>query len=149
MSTDPAFPALDEHILKAYQTTIVNLVLNTNRIAEKLHCNPTDLQVLHIIELAGSITPKALADRIHLTTGGVTVVLDRLEKDNLITREKHPTDRRSILITLSSSKRRAEINAAYEEYAEDFLTRLSHFAEKDKEIILRFLEELNAVGIPE
>ena len=140
--------SLQERLLKAYRVMIANLVINTNRIAEKLGCNASDLQVLHLVELAGTITPKELADRTNLTTGGITVVLDRLEKENLIRREKHPTDRRSILIKLNSSTRREEVDAAYKEYAENFLKGLSHYSEKDMLIILSFLEEINESGIP-
>src|SRR6478752_338205 len=121
MSNKPPERALKEDILQAFRLTIVNVILNNNRIAEKLHCNPSDLQVLHAVELAGSITPKELADQTDLTTGGITVVLDRLEKENLIKREKNPADRRSLLITLSSSERLDEIQAAYQEYADRLL----------------------------
>jgi DNA-binding MarR family transcriptional regulator len=141
--------SLEEDILKAFRMTIVNLVLNTNRIADKLGCNPSDLQVLHLVELAGAITPKELAQRTNLTTGGITVVLDRLEKENFIRREKHPTDRRSLLITLSSSKRRGEVDEVYKEYAENFLKTLSHYTQADMKVILGFLEEINKRGIPE
>ena len=136
--------SLEAQVLQVFRETIVNLVLNNNQIAERLHSNPTDLQVLHIIELAdGPLTPKELAQRTNLTTGGMTVVLDRLEKENLIKREKHPTDRRSLLITLNDSERRAEIDGAYAEYAESFLKMLSTYNEGEIKTILSFLKNIN------
>ena len=135
--------SLQTEILKAFRLTIINVVLNTNRIAERLGCNPSDLQVLHAVELAGALTPKELAERAGLTSGGVTVVLDRLEKEGLIKREKNPQDRRSLLITLNPGPRLAEIQAAHQVYAENLLQILAEYNAEDLQTILKFLGELN------
>jgi DNA-binding MarR family transcriptional regulator len=137
---------IEDQILEAFRQHIVNLILNTNRIAESLAVNPSDLQVLHAVELAGAITPKELAAQAHLTTGGITVVLDRLEKEGLIRREKNPADRRSLLITLNEGPRLDEVHAAYAVYADDLLKILSHYTGNDLQTILRFLDELNGSG---
>src|SRR4051812_40510509 len=130
---------LQAEILKAFRLTIINVVLNTNRIAERLGCNPSDLQVLHAIELGGALTPKELTERAGLTSGGVTVVLDRLEKEQLIKREKNPHDRRSLLITLNPGPRLDEIQAAHQIYAENMLNILAQYDARDMQTILKFL----------
>lgn len=58
----------------------------------------------HTIEIvghAGSIKMKDLAKKIGVTTGTLTVGIDRLEKKNLLVRKPHKTDRRSYLIELT------------------------------------------------
>ncbi|MCG8565760.1 MAG: MarR family transcriptional regulator [Desulfobacterales bacterium] len=58
----------------------------------------------HTIEIvghAGSIKMKDLAKKIGVTTGTLTVGIDRLEKKNLLVRKPHETDRRSYLIELT------------------------------------------------
>jgi DNA-binding MarR family transcriptional regulator len=147
MSNIPSHSTLEESILKAFRQTIVNLIINNNRIAEKLQFNPSDLQVLHLVELAGCITPKELAERTNLTTGGMTVVLDRLEKENLIKREKHPSDRRSLLITLSSGERIEEIHGMYTEYGEKFNEILTHYTDTELLTILSFLDKINQSSV--
>lgn len=138
---------LQAGILKAFRLTIINVVLNNNRIAERLGCNPSDLQVLHAIELGGALTPKELAERAGLTSGGITVVLDRLEKEGIIKREKNPHDRRSLLVNLNPGPRLDEIHAAYEVYAENMLNLLSKYGPDELQTILKFLGEIN--GSPE
>ena len=58
----------------------------------------------HTIEIvghAGSIKMKDLAQKIGVTTGTLTVGIDRLEKKNLLIRKPHERDRRSYLIELT------------------------------------------------
>lgn len=58
----------------------------------------------HTIEIvghAGSIKMKHLAEKVGVTTGTLTVNIDKLEKMGLLKRVPHQTDRRSILIELT------------------------------------------------
>ena len=58
----------------------------------------------HAVEILGHSGPvkmKELAQKIGVTTGTLTVAVDRLEKKNLMRRKPHATDRRSILIELT------------------------------------------------
>lgn len=70
----------------------------------------------HAIEIvghAGSIKMKELAKKIGVTTGTLTVAVDRLEKKGLLVRKPHETDRRSYLIELTP-----EGKACFEEHHE-------------------------------
>ena len=58
----------------------------------------------HAIEIVGHSGPikmKDLAEKIGVTTGTLTVAVDRLEKKELMKRKPHETDRRSYLIELT------------------------------------------------
>ena len=58
----------------------------------------------HTIEIvghAGPIKMKNLAEKIGVTTGTLTVAVDRLEKKKLLVRKPHDTDRRAFLIELT------------------------------------------------
>ncbi len=58
----------------------------------------------HAIEIVGHSGPikmKDLAEKIGVTTGTLTVAVDRLEKKGLMKRKPHETDRRSYLIQLT------------------------------------------------
>jgi hypothetical protein len=48
-----------------------------------------------------------LADRIGLTTGSVTSMLDRLEKTGCVTRSPHPSDRRKVIVRATETARDA------------------------------------------
>ena len=53
----------------------------------------------------GRITMSALADGVALTTGGVTRLADRLEKDGLVQRVSCPSDRRVVYLALTEQGR--------------------------------------------
>ena len=77
---------------------LAGAIIFNQQVAESLGVNATDLQCLNLLELQGALTPGDLARCCGLTTGGVTVVLDRLEKAGYVRREANPRDRRSLLI---------------------------------------------------
>ncbi len=54
-----------------------------------------------IVGHEGAIKMKDLAEKIGVTTGTLTVGIDRLEKKKLLERKPHETDRRSFLIELT------------------------------------------------
>ena len=53
------------------------------------------------LALSGPLTQRRLGDRVGLSTGAVTGLVDRLEKHGVCRREPHPTDRRSSYVTLT------------------------------------------------
>ena len=62
------------------------------------------LPQMHTLEILGQQSPlrmKELAAKMGVTTGTLTVNVDRLEKQGLVARIPHETDRRSILVALT------------------------------------------------
>lgn len=98
MAKQSARAQLNTAVIAAIRRMVMGAVLSNQRKAEVLGLHPTDLQILNILEMAGAATPKQLAEATRLTTGGITVALDRLELARYIKREANPTDRRSVLI---------------------------------------------------
>ena len=63
---------------------IARVILSNQKIAAKLKINTIDLQCLNMIDILGGETkPSEIAKMTGLTTGGVTVMLDRLEKKRI------------------------------------------------------------------
>jgi DNA-binding MarR family transcriptional regulator len=63
---------------------------------------------MHALEMLGHMgapTMKALAGRLGVTTGTVTSMIDRLEKENMVERRKNPHDRRSTILALTDTGR--------------------------------------------
>ena len=72
---------------------IARVILANQKIAAKLKINNIDLQCLNMIDiLGGEAKPGEIAAMTGLTTGGVTVMLDRLEKKGYIERTPNPND---------------------------------------------------------
>lgn len=82
-------------VIQAYQASVDDFDRETARL---LGVNGTDLRCLEHLITAGELTPSELGDRLNLTTGSVTAMLDRLEKLDLLVRSPHPGDRRKITV---------------------------------------------------
>ncbi len=65
---------------------------------------PLTLSQIHAVEILnsqGALKMKELAEKMGVTTGTLTVLVDRLEKAGLVERRPHETDRRSIRVLLT------------------------------------------------
>lgn len=64
------------------------------------------LAQIHTIEVLGNhgdLRMKDLAQKLGITTGTLTVQIDKLVKSNLIERRNHPEDRRAIIVALTQA----------------------------------------------
>jgi hypothetical protein len=75
-------------------------------------------------------------------TGGVTVVLDRLENAGYIRRSSNPSDRRSVLVGLVHARQK-KVTANYDLVQKQFEAVLAGFTDKELETILRFFSAAN------
>jgi DNA-binding MarR family transcriptional regulator len=69
---------------------------------EYLGINRTDTRCLDIIERRGRVTAGDLATESGLTTGAITVALDRLERAGYVRRVRDATDRRRVLVEVTN-----------------------------------------------
>jgi DNA-binding MarR family transcriptional regulator len=60
-----------------------------------------DLETLTELDLEGPLTPSQLAEDLLLTSGGMTVRLNRLQAAGLIERQPNPRDGRGVLVRLT------------------------------------------------
>jgi DNA-binding MarR family transcriptional regulator len=70
-------------------------------LAHAADISATDLDALEHLEADGPLTQRQLGERLSLTSGAITMLVDRLERLGLVRRGPHPTDRRYILLELS------------------------------------------------
>jgi DNA-binding MarR family transcriptional regulator len=59
-----------------------------------------DYSVLRMLQLEGDLSPTRLADLVVRSSGGMTQILDRLERAGLVARRPDPTDRRKVTVAL-------------------------------------------------
>jgi DNA-binding MarR family transcriptional regulator len=102
--------------------------------------------IVHIIEaeeLGQPLTPARLAERIALTSGATSILLNRLEEGGHIRRTRQNSDRR--VVTLHST---AEIQAAadafYEPLAKQLGAVLADYPPADLQLIADVVTRLNA-----
>jgi DNA-binding MarR family transcriptional regulator len=89
-----------------------------------------DYSVLRVLQLSGSpyrMSPSELADLVVRSSGGMTQILDRLERAGLVERGADPSDRRKVLVGLTGAGLRTaeRANAAYAAERERVLAPLT------------------------
>ncbi|MCU7258154.1 MarR family transcriptional regulator, partial [Pseudomonas aeruginosa] len=89
------------------------VVLYQHKIAEQLDVYNHDWTTIDMLSETGPITAGELGRRVGLTTGSVTALVDRLERAGYVKRERHPKDRRSIMI-VPQYEDKSEVQHAYE-----------------------------------
>ena len=65
------------------------------------HLGGSALQVLSLLALHGTQNAGTLARTAGLSSGGLTTVVDRLERADMVTRRRLSTDRRVVLVALA------------------------------------------------
>ncbi len=134
--------ASDKIILEIRKFIAAAIFFNT-QAAEKAGLSLTDMQIIHMLQLYGPATPGRLATWSGLSTGGVTVALDRLQKAGYIRREPNPVDRRSLIVTLAPVRIR-KVAGMYEEVERETRRLLGTLAECDLDAVIRFFERLRS-----
>ncbi len=139
----PPVTIADRVVLEIRKFIAAGIFFNA-QAAEKAGLGLTDLQLLHMLQLYGPSTPSRLAAWTLLSSGGVTVALDRLEKGGYLRREANPADRRSLLITLIPTHLR-KLVTMYEGVENETRRLLATLPQGDLEAVVRFFEAMQAV----
>ncbi|HEX5431440.1 MAG TPA: MarR family transcriptional regulator [Bryobacteraceae bacterium] len=140
--SSPKRAELAQALSREVRKFIAGAILYNERVAASVGLNGTDLQCLHVLELGEAATPGDLARWTGLTTGGVTVVLDRLERAGYIQRFPNPSDRRSTLVRLVRA-RLGKLQPFYRSKSDLLARALSKFDESDLRVILDFFMQTN------
>lgn len=133
---------LHETVINCLRQFIAGSILYNQQIADRVGLRLTDMQCINVLELMGPSTPGELARFTGLTTGGVTVMLDRLEKGGYLKREPNPRDRRSVLVHLDPAKVR-KMQAFYGEINQRMAALLDETPERELRSVVKLLSKMN------
>jgi DNA-binding MarR family transcriptional regulator len=134
---------LHEAVIGNLRQFIAGSILYNQQIADRVGLRLSDMQCINALELMGPSTPGELARFTGLTTGGVTVMLDRLEKGGYLKREPNPRDRRSVLVRLNPAKAK-KLQAFYGEVNERMDALLDATPERELRSVVNLLSKMNA-----
>ena len=126
----------------------------TQAAAERLGLNAPDLGYLAAIAQEEPLTAGRLAELTGLTTGAITGVIDRLERDGFVRREPDPTDRRRVIIRTvpERMRERAEVFASSQrawaemsaQYSDDELAFIIDFMRRSTAVLKEETAKLRA-----
>jgi DNA-binding MarR family transcriptional regulator len=130
----------DEHVLTAaairsllYRRDVA-VARHRAAVARTLALN--DIEMLALVHLAeqGELSPSALGKALDLSSGGVTALVQRLERHGHVTRTPHPTDRRSTLIGLTPATA-DRLNEAESPPYEELAALTAALAEPERRVV--------------
>lgn len=115
-------------------------------IADRLGIGATELKCYSVLRQSGPITAGELGERVSLTTGAITGVVDRLEAAGLARRVRDPSDRRRVVLELlSNPERERTLLALYEPLGRAITALVEGYSEAERATLLQFLEQASTV----
>ena len=113
-------------------------VLNEN--ISKFGLNLTDFSVLDLLFQKGEQTTQKIGEKMLITSGSITYIVNKLEKMELICRNKSKTDKRITYIKLTKKGRETifellplqieKINEIFSDFSREDLINLNHLLKK-------------------
>lgn len=121
-------------------------VLFHSAVADRLGVSATDVKCYSILRQLGPLTAGELAERMSLTTGAITGVIDRLEKAHLVQRGQDPTDRRRVVVTLVHNPEREHmLNQLYLPMGQAIEALVTGYSADERATIADFLSKATEV----
>jgi DNA-binding MarR family transcriptional regulator len=100
------------------------------------------IHTIEVLGIHGTLRMKELAEKLGITTGTLTVQIEKLVKADLIERCEHPDDRRSIVVRLTQTG--LQIHRLHNQLHLDLVQDLTRHIEPEQEAVLRdCLEKMN------
>ncbi|MFE0453785.1 MarR family winged helix-turn-helix transcriptional regulator [Streptomyces sp. NPDC058914] len=150
----PRPPATPAQALSAMDDLIATHLVGQQEMAQRLGLNVTDLTCFAYVLQAGEnlLTAGELATRVHVTTGAVTGILNRLERAGYVTRRPDPHDRRRVRVAAEpDAVARAHalygpyydrLNTLFADYSPDEIAVLTDWFTRAKALANAYRQEL-------
>lgn len=117
-------------------------------MSERLGLSAAELLALAHLSVDGPLGPTELTHRLHMTTGAMTAMLDRLAGRDYIVREPHASDRRRIVVRLTREGR-DRIFTQVHGMADEVVAISGRLDSDARRVVIRYVEELSgAIGTP-
>lgn len=114
------------------------------RAANRFGIGRTDPQLIDRLRSEGAQTPTELARSVGLTSGGMSIALERLERIGYIRRSQHPDDRRRVLVEATSAVVPLE-DEVFGPLIKEMKSHLDTYGDGDLSTIRDFLDRAAAV----
>jgi MarR family transcriptional regulator, 2-MHQ and catechol-resistance regulon repressor len=124
---------------KAFQA----LQLHAYASIRSLGLGLSDFGILEVLLHKGPTPVNAIGAKINLTSGSISVAIDRLEARGLVERKNDPEDRRTRTVFLTAQGRRL-IDCAFTEHAQAMERAATGLAPSERAQAIRLLKKLGA-----
>ena len=100
------------------------------------------VHTIEVLGVHGALRMKELSEKLGITTGTLTVQIEKLVKAELVKRCEHPTDRRAIVVDLTPAGQaiHTQHNQLHLELVNDLTSGISS---EDTQVLTACLEKMN------
>jgi len=113
-------------------------------VSGRMEMTAAELLAIAHIGMEGPLGPTELAHRLHLRTGAVTALLDRLAARDYVAREPHPSDRRKLIVRLTETGR-DDTMSVLGTMVDDVVGYVKTLPREDQQTVGRFIDGLVTV----
>ncbi|NVK87895.1 MAG: winged helix-turn-helix transcriptional regulator [Gammaproteobacteria bacterium] len=124
-----------EELLISLRRIIRSIDLHSKKLNKESGMTGPQLLVLQEIEKQDGVTAKGIADKVNLSQGTVTSILDRLESRELVQRERSSEDRRRISLHLTEQAIEL-LRKAPKPLQDHFIERFKQLEEWEQNLLL-------------
>ena len=124
-------------LVREYTSAILRHAAAT---AKRMSLEASELAALEHLQAAGPMTHKRLGERLSMSPGAVTAMIDRLQSRGYVERIPNPEDRRSALVLITKAGIEESLRHLWP-YIEDIKGVEEGFSEEERAVIARFLRE--------
>ena len=114
-------------------------------VARRLNAGAIEFKAMDHLHATDELTPGQLGDRLALSSGAVTALIDRLERHGWVERVPHETDRRSVVVR--RAKKSQDAPKLYEAFGKRVYEAAEHLSEEECAACLAFLERASVAAI--
>lgn len=119
-------------------------VLYQQSVAASLGLYNNDFLSIDILHEKGPVTAGELSRLTGLTTGSVTSLIDRLEKNGFVRRQPDPHDRRKVII-VPLYENKEDVSATYLQLHAAMVKLASSYSDEELVLITQFLNKASSV----
>jgi DNA-binding MarR family transcriptional regulator len=143
MELDPYVEELEELVRH-----VSNIIRKRGRdILADFDITPPQLNALQYLQKSGNLTIGELGEKMYLACSTATDLIDRMERNDLVERERDPHDRRVVRLRIKAKgfKMLEEVMASRKRYLATVLEKVSEEDKKHMVYSLKQLDELMKV----
>ncbi len=105
----------------------------------------TDLRCIDYLARSGPVSAGQLGAAVGLTSGALTIAVDRLEREGFVQRRADPVDRRRVLVALAPAA--DQVIALFAELRVPIKRRISTYSDAELELLNAFLDEMSRLRL--
>jgi DNA-binding MarR family transcriptional regulator len=106
--------------------------------AKRMGLEASELAALEHLQAAGPMTHKRLGERLSMSPGAITAMIDRMEARGYVERIPNPEDRRSALVRITRRGIEESLRHLWP-YIEEMKGVEEGFSEEERAVVARFL----------